>query len=692
VILLPFFAFLSILTFIAGREEQPDSPETSWIADMMTAAAAWGVCLVLASEILTLFDFLTRTGVAFVWLGIAVVFLGLAQAGGRTDRFISRLRGIHLAMSSNERAVALTLALFIGILLMIALIAPPNNVDSFLYHMSRVVHWAQDASLEHYPATIDHQLLKPIYAEEVILHLRLLWGNDRLSNLVQWFSMLGSLICVVGLAQLLGSNRKGRILAAVFALTIPMGILQATSTQNDYVAAYWAVSTAYFVVLAGRRDLTRVELLAFAASFGLGMLTKGTYFVYAPPFMLWYFLRSLVRSGILRTFGRGLAVLSVAVVLNLGFWSRNVATFGGPYGTSDWLQRNLGFDVEFFNRLFESGGELEDSGGTYLEKDMQAAKGGSGGDILAMRLSPESFAAEGDASGGMGSRLLQYLKDMARVSGRNFTFPLGIVARALIGFANAFPGVFGPGFGTELQASAWNHEDHAGNLIQLLLVLATLPLLIIRARRARRTQAAIYGAAAFACFLLLPVVIGHSPSYWGVRYQLPFFVLWAPAFGYAFSGWERRWIAPVLTWLLLAAALPWLLMNNTRPLIGHTPWPTKIRSIFRSSQAEILFANNPALKDDYVLTASAIQQAGCQDVGLIAEVDFLEYPLWWLLDAPQSGTHLQVIVADDDPLYIENFTPCAVVCDMCGDQESVRGLDDAYQFDTLRLFLEGDRE
>ena len=104
--------------------------------------------------------------------------------------------------------------------------------------MAQVRHWIQQQSVAHYPTHITRQLFSNPWAEFTIAHLFLLTGTDRLANSVQWFSMVGSLIAVSLIAARLGADKRGEVLAAVVAATIPMGILQASSTQNDYVTAF----------------------------------------------------------------------------------------------------------------------------------------------------------------------------------------------------------------------------------------------------------------------------------------------------------------------------------------------------------------------------------------------------------------------------------------------------------------------
>ena len=129
-----------------------------------------------------------------------------------------------------------------------ALIYPPNTPDSMSYHMPRVMHWIQNQNVDFYPTSTTRQLYVSPFSEYVILHLQLIVNGDRLANLVQWFSMFGSLIGVSLIARELGGNTKSQIFSALFCATIPMGILQSTSTQTDYVVSFWIVILVYFLL------------------------------------------------------------------------------------------------------------------------------------------------------------------------------------------------------------------------------------------------------------------------------------------------------------------------------------------------------------------------------------------------------------------------------------------------------------
>lgn len=676
-------AILPVAAFLLGfglilRQGWTEAPG-DWRGAFVLASIGWGTFLALLNEILSPVNGLTPPILAVLWLAAIVALAWAGRRAGSIQHAWATLKGGLLSHSRSSKAFIIGIAVIAMVLLAVAIISPPNTYDSALYHMARVMHWQQDASLRPYPALFEHQLHKPIWAETAILHLRMLWGNDRPANLVQWFSMAGSLIVVSGIGALLKAGRGGQLLAAAYCVSIPMGVLQATSTQNDYVSAYWAACVAYLVLLGIRRRLQFWELAALSVATGLGALTKGTFFVYAPPFLAWFILHELVVRGPGKAVRAVLLIAGLAALINAGFWYRNIEVFGGPYGTSDWLQENLW--VRFLPN--PSGAEV----GIRDLDPSQTPDAVPGFDTSEI---PGANAGETMSGEGLPPSLVRsYLFRLLQTAGRNLTLPTGILSRPVIALVESMPEVFGESYADEMRFVSWNHEDFAGNPFHLLFVPVALAAVFRLWERDERKLALAYAGAALLTYASIPIVIAHGPSIFGIRYQLGFFVLWAPLVGVGFG--QVRWeaVPRALTGVFLLAAIPYVVLNKTRPLVGMPPARTSIGSILVEDQATILMPWNPDLRDDYLLTVEAIRASTCTDISLRAPAAFLEYPIWWMLDAPQNGTRIETfdiaprLAAYADPA----FEPCAVICGNCEDEEAIHGLPLFGIYDSLKLYM-----
>jgi hypothetical protein len=707
-VLLPLGALLAIFLLMLGRTAVPGREPADWRGAFLVSAIGWGLLVTLSSEALGIVHGLSQVWLAVFW---AAVLLVAGRGAIKRDLIRPAVRALESTWQTTtrlERALLGGLIVISATLLLIGWVSPPNNVDSLLYHMSRVVHWAQNRSLEHYATAYDHQLLKPIWAETAILHLRILWGNDQPAELVQWFSMVGSLVGVSAIAALLGASRAGQILAAAFAASIPMGILQASSTQNDYAAAFWVVCLGYFVVLSKRRPLDRVELIGLGATFGLGMLTKGTFYVYSPPLMLWYFAPLALRQGLRRATGQALIVLVIGILINLGFWTRNIITYGGPFGTNDWLQANL--TLRFLPDAglpFLDSSQLPTTTTSPAGPDRQASDGQTGADP-SQRVGHVAFTQSVSDNPPVRPRpailvaLDAPLRNVAaqevpswiinRLTGLialNFVTPIAAINDLVIRSMAIFPSIFDPDLLDRMSEVAWNHEDTASNPLHILLVPVSLIGLALSWRGPRPILALGYGVAILAGYALVGLAIGHGTITWGLRYQLPFFIAWSPVAGRALDAIRRAKVASGITGLLLLASAPWLLLNNTRPVIGLPPWPTRIQSIFRTPAVEVLFVSIPELQEHLIATAETVEETGCQRIGLRLDSSDSEYVIWWLLDAPQNGTRLGSLSASPmTERYVDwDLDPCAIVCTRCQGRTSLHGLPLKTDYSGISVFV-----
>lgn len=671
-ILLPIAAFVAI--FLVLLDSDPADGVVGAGGSFLRAAIVWGAYLAVSSEVLSLLNILSRLGVGVAWLAALSGVLAFGWRRGGLRGGLAKVESLRRKAGATERWIVGAIVALGGALLIVAWVSPPNNVDSLLYHMSRVVHWAENHSLRHYATARDHQLLKPIWAETAILHLRLLWGSDRPANLVQWFCMMGSVIGVVALAGSLGSNRTGLVLTAAFAATLPMGILQATSTQNDYVVAFWAICTAFLVTQATIRPPPILDRVCLALVLGLGFLTKGTYYVYAPLFVAWYFIVRWRQSGFRRMAVEGASIALLACALNLGFWARNVATFGGPYGTSDWLQRNLWIRVQAPDPPNPAGGETT-AESTPAPDDPSPAAG-----------SAAAVVSDGEQKPAI---LLDLAARVVRTGAFNLVTPVGGVNDLVVSVLRRAPAVFGAKYLEEWRTVAWNHEDTAPNPLHFLLILAAAGMMLVLKGPPVSGTTRLYTLVVLGCYAMIPVVIGHGPTIWGIRYQLPFFVLGAPLVGWAATRLGLRLSAPLAAAAVVLLALPWLIFNNTRPLVGRIPWPTRVGSIFDASPAEVLLASNRRLVPSYTEGTELVRASGCTQVGLRIDSDDLEYSFWWLLHAPESGIRIETIYTTDrlQSLLDPAFTPCAILCTICSDRERLHGLPLAADLDRLDVFI-----
>src|SRR6478672_1756889 len=193
--LVPLACFVAIVLVVQRSQADP-----SWRSSFLSASVFWGVLLTGITEFLSLFRQITFPGVLGLWLtSLAIAVIILVRRGGRVKK--SSLRSFLEGLSPFELSLLGGLAVISAVIAVIAWVSPPNNWDSLTYHMSRVAHWIQNRTVANYPTNLLRQLHQNPQAEFTILNFQILSGSDRLANLVQWFSMLGSLVGVSLLAR-----------------------------------------------------------------------------------------------------------------------------------------------------------------------------------------------------------------------------------------------------------------------------------------------------------------------------------------------------------------------------------------------------------------------------------------------------------------------------------------------------------
>jgi hypothetical protein len=268
----------------------------------------------------------------------------------------------------------------------------------------------------------------------------------------------------------------------------------------------------------------------------------------------------------------------------------------------------------------------------------------------------------------------------------NFVSPFSGFNQAYFKVLRSLPELFPEHWVRNLESAAWNHEDTAGSPIHLVLILLSMGIGSYRAIRGQFRYSLIYSLILAASFILVSLASSGGDIF-AIRYQLGFFLLGAPLVGVVFSSWKRLW--PVMAISLMLYSVPYILVSNMRPVIGHTPWPTRVESVFTAKKEDLLFAINPQAQDEYEQIAQRIIAGDCREVGLSFYGRNIEYQLWFLLDAPQSGIVIQHLVSQPEFNRYKDpdFEPCAVVCTDCDSLPEKYKLPISYDYGHVRLFL-----
>jgi hypothetical protein len=558
-------------------------------------AGAWVLAWVEALSALGLAG--SRTAWAVFWAATAAA----SAAGLGATRRAARARP-----PKAPRAAALAVpCAVLGLTLVVALAAAPNNWDSLVYHNARVVNWWDHGTVAAWETPIDRQVRMPPLASYFKLALLGLTGNDVLFNLVQWAFFAFSIVAAgILAARLVPSDRAGPWAALLVATTV-MAVLQATSTQNDVVVAGYLLSASFFLARASGADGGPVRDLALSgAAIGLACATKGTAYLLAMPLAgaaAWAAASRIARGPgrERRAWAAGLAAAAALVVLpSAGFWWRNARAFGSPVGSAYEVIRPSAF-------LSLGPGKAP---ALAVSQVLRAA-------VLQL--------GQLRVVGARGRNLVAGLRQM----------------HGAMGVGVDEPAISGPLPLTSAEWPALNHEDTAPSTgTFLVLAAATGIALVTRSLRKRRAVLAAF-AAGWAAWLLVAVFVRWMP--WNARLQLPAIILLAVPAGAVVAEVLGRVPRAVLASVLVVQALPALLLNSSRPLVGvstapedpvflRTLVPRGSRSVLTTSRWEDYFRNQPPLQVEVedLLREVAHRCGPGGTVQLALSGDSPEYVLW----------------------------------------------------------------
>ncbi len=393
--------------------------------------------------------------------------------------------------------------------LLSALLYPPMNYDSMVYHMPRVLFWIKQGAIDAFPTDVGRQLTSGPLNAYFILQVQVLdLGSDRLANCVQWCAFIGSILAVAGIAKELGLGARGRWLSALLAATTQTALLEASTTQSDLLLTLWCAITMYYIAhywngLESKRSERALWAVCTGIAAGLTLLTKINALTMLLPLAVLAFAVMLRRRAWRDIKGLIVPVLLCAVLVNAGLFARNYALSGdilalessggdvlreGRSEPREVLLLNVkaaagslaGWPFDTPNRLLALGVEKIGGALNFAPDHPQLADFTTALDIQShdVRTSPVQAAL----SYATLAALLAYA--LLRKKGRTFS------AACALAFVIAYA----------LTASTKSWTMSSARYLMPVLLL-TIPLAVTLWRKARVTRRAICGAAALAVLL-----------------------------------------------------------------------------------------------------------------------------------------------------------------------------------------------
>lgn len=597
---------LSILILTDAGSHVEQEPSRRRLA--LSAAIVNSLLLVMVTECLGALGHLEFAWVLATWVLLGAVQIPLWR------RLITRLRVSRAPSPPLTRIEVALIVPVVAIVLctgVIALVSAPNTWDALTYHLARAAHWKQNGSVAFFPTWIERQLSFPPFAEYALLHLQILTGADRFAALVQWLSYIGTLVGVSLVAAELGASRRGQLVTVFFAATLPIAILEASSTANDLVVSFWLVCFCYFSIrFAARR--TRFDAAAASGALGLALLTKATTYLLVPGLVIGFLIMGLRRHGI-RLLPLTLGGLILALGLSAAFYGRNAQVFGEPVGSASVRATHL----------------------TRMSEGIPLVSNLLRGVALHAGAPPVRLRMPGRAKAAVES-----------------------IERHLPGSESLQP----------LEARDWRYtmsrEDRAGAPMHFLVLVVVIAALGIRARAWQIPAPALW----LVLGLMVGVMVLTGFIRWNpymVRFHMNLFILAAPLVGLVATRMKRPVIVVAASALLLVPSLYPLLWGQARPLFGP-------ENIFHTPRREQYFMMwSTRRRNDLLATIDYLATRRDTVVGLRLEKNTPEYAFWILLPEVAAGRarlcHVNVPNRSRNLQSAEACRPTAIVTDQSSE-------------------------
>lgn len=295
--ILPICATVLLFIIIFHKEKNCiKSMALTWLG---YTVISWG-----SIELLGWFYVWNKVTVSLVWLSVIIV-CGYSIYHNKIWKSVSLdaiCDSYVIRQIKEHRFIAGITFGFACTVFVLALLRSPNNVDSMVYHLSRIMHWIQQHSTRPYAAGSKLQIQYPALSEYLIAQIAVLGAHDRLFNLYQTMGYFLSGALIYGIGRKMKISRKISYLSVWIYWMIPMAMAQAFSTQTDDIAGSFLLIYIYFLLDFIQTDKLRadrkglLEGVRLAAYIMFGYLCKPTIGFAMVVFFLWMCIIRIIRK------------------------------------------------------------------------------------------------------------------------------------------------------------------------------------------------------------------------------------------------------------------------------------------------------------------------------------------------------------------------------------------------------------
>lgn len=549
--------------------------------------------LVFITEALSLVNNFNYSSIFLSWLFLSFTFVVVLLP--KKQQILGLEFSSDITLKPVHKLFLTIVILTLGLVFFQGLLYPPNTYDAMSYHLSRIVHWISQENVLHFPTHIVRQINQPPFTEFFIAHVNILSGNDILSNSIEFLFLVSSIISLLLFSNQIGLNKEQKWLMVLLLLTIPQVVLEASSTQNNLVVAFFVITAIYFAI-ESLKEFSLENILFLSLSFGLGILTKGTSYIYLLPVISIWGVLTLKKMNENKEYSKYflsyLIFIIISLSLNFGHYSRN-------YQLTESL---LGHPKSEFNY--------------YVSEE----------------ITPKSIISNVTRNIFVNNTF-PYLKDFSEafVNSIHNTINQKINdSKTTMDSANFTIKDFG------------NHEDTAGNFIHLYLFIVCFIFLLIY-RKNYDNKLLYLGSYIVIVFIMFSIYLKWQP--WITRLQMPFYMLSTPLVAYMISKDRLKALNIGILSVLVSYSFLVIIFNKCRPYITITPYTMNIK--LSDLRFKKYFINNSELLFPDYFYVYLRMGTECKRPALIIRDNDYEYPLF---------KDIYTMKIDPMHIYVKNFS------------------------------------